>query len=75
MDIQTRKLNFIESFLLLQNESIIIKLENLLNSAPQNTISASHYAYNEELEQANQRIENGEFYTAEEAENLVNKWK
>ena len=51
MDIQTRKLNFIESFLLLQNESIIIKLENLLKFATEN----SEYYKNNVVQQIGSR--------------------
>jgi hypothetical protein len=32
MDLQTRKLNFIQEFLRLKNEKLIISLENLLKS-------------------------------------------
>lgn len=32
MDIQTRKLNFIQEFLRLKNEKLIARLENILNS-------------------------------------------
>ena len=30
--------------------------------------------YNKELDEANARIDNGEFYTQEEAEKIMNKW-
>lgn len=75
MDIQTRKLNFIESFLHLKNEKIIAKLESLLQSENKNLQNTSLLEYNNDLEQAEERIENGSFYTSEEVENLVGQWK
>ena len=75
MDIQTRKLYFIESFLRLQNETVIAKLESLLQSENKNIQNTSLLDYNNDLEQANERIENGSFYTSEEVENLVGQWK
>jgi hypothetical protein len=36
MDLQTRKLNFIQEFLRLNNEKLISKLENLLKSEIRN---------------------------------------
>ena len=75
MDIQTRKLHFIESFLRLQNETVIAKLESLLQSENKNIQNTSLLDYNNDLEQANERIENGSFYTSEEVENLVGQWK
>lgn len=75
MDIQTRKLNFIKSFLHLQNEKVIAKLESLLQSENKNIQNASLLEYNNELEQADERIENGSFYTSEEVEKLVGQWK
>ena len=75
MDIQTRKLYFIESFLRLQNETVIAKLESLLQKKNKNIQNTSLLDYNNDLEQANERIENGSFYTSEEVENLVGQWK
>jgi hypothetical protein len=75
MDIQTRKLNFIESFLLLQNDSVLTKLETILKSAARNPISIAKNGYDKELEQANERIENGDFFTAAEVINIVSQWK
>lgn len=75
MDIQTRKLNFIKSFLHLKNEMVIAKLESLLQSENKNIQNASLLEYNNELEQADERIENGSFYTLEEVEKLVGQWR
>ena len=75
MDIQTRKLHFIESFLQLQNEKVIAKLESLLQSENDTMENASLLEYNNDLNQANERIENGSFYTSEEIKNSVGQWK
>lgn len=75
MDIQTRKINLIESFLHLQNESIISKLEKILKKESKlievNTLSS----YNNHFNVANDRIENGSFLTQDEVENTVLGWK
>lgn len=71
MDIQTRKINLIESFLHLQNESIIFKLENILKKESKLLEVNSITNYNIELEAANERIEKSSFYTQEEIENVV----
>ena len=75
MDIESRKLHLIESFLRLQNETVIAKLESLLQSENKNIQNTSLLDYNNDLEQANERIENGSFFTSEEVENLMVQWK
>lgn len=75
MDIQTRKINLIESFLHLQNEVIIDKLEKILKKESKLLEVNSIATYIKELEAANERIEKGSFYTQEEIENVVLEWK
>ena len=73
MDIQTRKINLIESFLHLQNESIISKLEKILKKESQLIEVNSVSNYNQEIQAANDRIEKGSFFSHEEIENVVLK--
>lgn len=75
MDIQTRKINLIESFLHLQNDAIITKIENILRKEDKLIALNSLFSYNQELENANNRIENGSFYNQEEIEKIVSEWK
>ena len=75
MDIQTRKINLIESFLHLQNDAIITKIENILRKEDKLIALNSLFSYNQELENANNRIENGSFYSQEEIEKIVSEWK
>ncbi len=75
MDIQTRKINLIESFLHLQNESLLSKLENILKKESKLIEVNSLSDYNKELQEANTRIEEGSFFSQEEIENTVLEWK
>lgn len=77
MDIQTRKLSFIQEFLKLQNEEVISKLEKLLKNEQKN-ISENKFLPMS-IEELNQRIDqseddfiNNRFKTTEE---LLAKFK
>jgi hypothetical protein len=77
MDIQTRKLSFIQEFLKLQNEEVISKLEKLLKNEQKN-ISENEFLPMS-IEELNQRIDqseddfiNNRFKTTEE---LLAKFK
>ena len=76
MDLQTRKLHFIESILSIGNEKVIEKLETLLKKEQEkegnNRVSIEQY--NRELEEADSEIDRGEFYTQEEVEKMSKKW-
>jgi hypothetical protein len=54
---------------------VIAKLESLLQSENDTIQNALLLEYNHELDQANERIENGSFYTSEEVKNSVGQWK
>lgn len=75
MDILTRKINLIESFLHLQNDAIITKIENILKKEDKLLSVGSLLQYNDELDNANNRIENGSFYKHEDVEKIVLEWK
>jgi hypothetical protein len=76
MDLQTRKLHFIESILSIGNEKVIEKLEALLKKEQQKDDSKriSIEQYNQELEEADAEIDRGEFYTQDEVEKMSRKW-
>jgi hypothetical protein len=72
MDLATRKYNFIQR-LFDVDEKLLDKLEQLLESK-KSTNSIPLEQYNSELDQANLRIENGEFYSSEEVDKIANEW-
>lgn len=72
MDLATRKYNFIQR-LFEVDEDLFNKLEQVLD------IKISHKPiplnqYNDELNEANSRIENGDFYTIDEVEKIASQW-
>jgi hypothetical protein len=72
MDLTTRKYNFIQKVFEV-NESVFEELEKIINKTEE-TQPISLQQYNEELNQANSRIENGDFYTAEEVAKITSQW-
>jgi hypothetical protein len=72
MDLATRKYNFIQR-LFDVDEKLLDKLEQVLESRKSaNSIPLEQY--NSELNQANLRIENGEFYSSKEVDKIVHEW-
>ena len=72
MDLATRKYNFIQQIFDI-DENLLDELElvfSLKKSSKQTTIEQ----YNIELNQANQRIENGDFYSTDEVKEITSKW-
>ena len=72
MDLATRKYNFIQK-LFKVDENLFDKLEQFLDSE-KDTNSISLEQYDTELNQANLRIENGEFYSNEEVDKIISEW-
>ena len=72
MDLATRKYNFIKKVFEV-DESVFDKLEALLN-ARKDTKVVDVEQYNIELDQANSRIENGNFYSSEDVEKMTSEW-
>ncbi len=72
MDLATRKYNFIQK-LFEVDESVFDKLEEFLNHTKE-IKSITIAQYNLELDQANSRIEKGDFFTSEEVEKNVAEW-
>ncbi|WP_296623250.1 hypothetical protein [Marivirga sp.] len=76
MDLQTRKLQFIESILSIGNEKLIDKLEALLKKESQKEESPriSIEQYNRELDEANARIDSGDHVSHESVKKESEKW-
>jgi hypothetical protein len=72
MDLATRKYNFIQK-LFEVDENVFDKLEQFLNTNKE-TKTISSEQYNIELNQANLRIEKGDFYSGEEVEKMSSQW-
>ncbi len=78
MDLQSRKLSFIEDFIRLTNEEIIEKLEKLLKQERTKAFEQSlkpmtHEELEQRLADAEEDIKNGRVYTTEEAKALTKK--
>lgn len=72
MDISKRKYRLIEK-VLTANEPTLEKLEEVLNDELEYS-EIDTEQYNKELEEAEERIKNGKFYTQEEVREMVKKW-
>ena len=72
MDLATRKYNFIQR-LFDVDENLFDKLELILETK-KSSKPISLKQYNIELNEANLRIENGDFYSEEEVEKISNLW-
>lgn len=71
MDLNTRKYKFIQQLFTVEEE-VFEKLEAVLKAGNENRISIAQY--NAEIDDADNRISKGEFYTQEEVEKLAEKW-
>lgn len=72
MDLATRKYNFIQQLFEI-DENLFNKLEEVLETK-KGLKSIALKQYNDELNQANLRIENGDFYTVDEVEKMASQW-
>lgn len=72
MDLATRKYNFIQKVFEV-NETVFEELEKIISKNDLEE-SISLKQYNNELNQANLRIDQGDFYTAEEVEKISSQW-
>lgn len=71
MDIQTRKIQFVQSFLKLQNEEVILKLEKILEKNQVDEMledfkSFSIEELNNRISQSESDFENGDYKTTSE---------
>lgn len=73
MDLQTRKIEFVQEFLKLQSEELISQFENLLkNKAQQNVKPMSVIELNARIDKSEDDFKNGKFKTSSE---LLSKYK
>lgn len=71
MDLQARKYKFIQKLFKVE-EDIFDKLEAQLDEFLSKRVDLKQY--NKEIEEANQRIDKGEFFDQEEVEKIINGW-
>lgn len=79
MDIQTRKINFIQEFLRLKNEKLIARLENILNSErgkffEENINPLSEDELNKIIDEAEKDSRDGKLTPAVEIRKEIDSW-
>jgi len=79
MDIQTKKLHFVQEFLRLKDESLIDKLNNLLKTERKKKIEKelkpfSQKEFNDLIDSAESDSENGRLTSARELKNEIDSW-
>ena len=80
MDLQTRKITFVQEFLRLQNEEIISVLENILRKKKLdlyelNQKPMSMEQFNNEIDQALEDSKNGKLTKAADMKEKIKKWR
>ncbi len=67
MDIQTRKIEFVQAFLKLQNEELVSLFENILSSETKGDLKPmTKKEFNSRIEQSEKDFENGDYKTHDE---------
>ena len=79
MDLEARKITFVQEFLRLQNEDIVIGLEKLLRKRKTELIEKnfkpmSMEQYNSEIDQAMDDSKNGRIIKATDLKAKIQKW-
>jgi len=79
MDLETRKITFVQEFLRLQNEEIVSGLEKLLRMKKKDLFEKkltpmSVEQFNEEIDHAMEDSENGRVTSAKELKKKIRKW-
>lgn len=79
MDIQTKKLHFVQEFLRLRDESLIDKLNDLLRLEKKKKIEQevkpfSQKEFNDIIDSAESDSENGRLTSARELKNEIDSW-
>lgn len=79
MDIQTKKLHFVQEFLRLKDENLIDKLNNLLKKERKKKIEKelkpfSKKEFNDLIDSAESDSENGRLTSARELKNEIDSW-
>ncbi len=79
MDIQTKKLHFVQEFLRLNDENLINKLNKLLKSERKKKLDSerrklSKKEFNDMIDNAESDSKNGRLSSAEEFRNEIDSW-
>ncbi len=79
MDLETRKISFVQEFLRLQNEEIVSGLEKMLRNRKAELIEnnlkpMSMQQFNDEIDQALNDSKNGQIIKATDLKTKVQKW-
>jgi len=79
MDIQTKKLHFVQEFLRLKDENLIDKLNKLLKSERKKKFekelkSLSKQEFNDLIDNAESDSKNGRLTSAQELKNEIDSW-
>ncbi|MUV05233.1 hypothetical protein GN157_16085 [Flavobacterium rakeshii] len=72
MDLQTRKIEFVQEFLKLQSEEVISMLENLLKQNTGGTNKMTSAELNSRIDKSEEDFKNGRYKTSNE---LLSKYK
>ncbi|EOZ98042.1 hypothetical protein A33Q_1549 [Indibacter alkaliphilus LW1] len=80
MDLEARKILFVQEFLRLQNEEIVSVLENLLRKQKAELIERNFKPmtkeeYNAEIDQAMKDSQNGRMIKATDLKSKIQKWR
>ena len=80
MDLQTKKINFIQEFLRVNSEELINKLDNLLHSEKrkiyeQDLKPMSIESFNAAIDQSEEDVENGRVVNARALRKDIEEWK
>lgn len=77
MNIETRKIEFVQAFLNLQSEELISQFEKLLKKAKQSERELKPFTMeelHERIAKSEDDFENGRFKTQEELEKISSNW-
>ena len=79
MDLEARKISFVQEFLRLESEEIVIHLEKILHKQKVELIdqemkSMSIDQFNKEIDQSLDDAENGRIRSAKDLKSKVKKW-
>ena len=77
MDLETRKISFVQEFLRLQSEEIVIHLENLLHKQKVELVDQemkSMSQFNKEIDQSIDDVKNSRITSAKDLKSKIQKW-
>ena len=80
MDIQTRKIKFVQRFLKLENEEVLAKLESIIKKETTITYNSEEIEpmtlkeFEERIEKSMEDARNGRVISAEDLKKKIDKW-